>query len=80
MKVTPTYLKYDEHEIKLEFNCISDMLCAEPVPVAVHVDFEQLNCKPNAMLVEKQQFSIACKPFTVADSKMRSSAYNRQPI
>ena len=49
------------------------MLCAAPGPIAVLVDFEQLNCKRNSVLVEKQQFSIACRSLTVADSKMRSS-------
>ena len=80
MKVISRYLKDDDHEIKLDPNCISDMLCAAPGPIAVHVDFAQLNCKRNSVLVEKQHFSIACRPFTVADSKIRSSAYIRQPI
>ena len=75
MKVILRYLKDVDHEIKLEPNCISDMLCAAPGPIAVHVDFEQLNCKRTSVLVEKQQFDIACRPFTIADSKMRSFAY-----
>ena len=80
MKVILRYLKDDDHEIKLEPNCISDMLCAALGTIAVHVDFEQLNCKRNSVLVEKQQFNIACRRFIVTESKMRSSAYIRQPI
>ena len=80
MKVTPRYLKVDDHEIQLEPNYISEMLCAAPWPMTVLVDFAQLNCKRNSVLVEKQQFNIACSPFTVADIKIRSSAYIRQPL
>ena len=79
MKVTPRYLKVDDHEIKLEPNFISEMLCAAPGPVAVHVDFAQLNCKRNSLLAVKQQFNIACNQFTVADNKIRSSAHICQP-
>ena len=43
MKVIFRYLKDDDHEIKLESNCISDMRCAAPGPIAVHVNFAQLN-------------------------------------
>ena len=75
MKVISRYLKDDDHEIKLETNCISYMLCAASGSIAVHVNFEKLNCKRNSALVEKQQFNIACSLFIVADSKMRSIKY-----
>ena len=68
MKANHGYLEVEDHEIKLEPNCISDMLCAAPGPIAVHVDFAQLNCKRNSVQVQKQQFNIAVGPFTVADS------------
>ena len=45
MKVTPMYLKVDDHEIKLEPNCISEILCAAPGPMAVQVDFSQLKTR-----------------------------------
>ena len=57
MKVIPRYLKDDDHAIKLEPNCISDMLCAAPGPIAVkNVDFAQLNCKRNSVLVGKVDY------------------------